>query len=212
MHHIISDGWSMGILIRDLVVLYKTYAEGGPGSQVSPLPALPIQYADYAVWQREWLRGAEGEHKISPLQAQIAYWRQQLGENLPMLELPTDRSRPAVQTYRGATHSLALPRTLSEALTTLSRRSGVTLFMTLLAAFKTLLFRYAGQDDIVVGAPIAGRNRGETEELIGCFLNTLVLRTSLAGDPSFRELLGRVRETTLGAYAHQDLPFEKLLE
>jgi amino acid adenylation domain-containing protein len=201
MHHIVSDGWSMGILFRELSALYGAFSVGKP----SPLPELPIQYADFAVWQRQWLQG-------EVLEAQLAYWRKQLDGAPSMLELPTDRPRPAVQTSRGARQSLALSRDLTEALKVLSRQEGVTLFMTLLAAFKTLLYRYAGRDDIIVVSPIANRNRVEIEGLIGFFVNTLVLHTDLSGNPSFRELLGRVREVALGAYAHQDLPFEKLVE
>jgi len=201
MHHIVSDGWSMGILFRELSTLYEAFSAGKP----SPLPELPIQYADFAVWQLQWLQG-------EVLEAQLAYWRKQLAGAPSMLELPTDRPRPTVQTYRGDRQSVVLSKTLSEALKALSQGEGVTLFMTLLAAFKALLYRYIGQDDIVVGTPIANRNRVETEGLIGFFVNTLVLRTNLSGNPSFRELLGRVRGVTLEAYAHQDLPFEKLVE
>ncbi len=201
MHHIITDGWSMEVLFRELALLYEAYTTDLPAS----LPDLPIQYADFAVWQRQWLQG-------EILERQLAYWRQHLGNHLPTLELPTDRPRPAVQTFRGATPTLRLPQDLSEALQALSQQAGVTLFMTLLAAFKTLLYRYTGQDDIVVGLPIANRNRSELEGLIGFFVNTLVLRTDLTGNPTFWELLSRVRETMLGAEAHQDLPFEKLVE
>jgi amino acid adenylation domain-containing protein len=200
LHHIVADGWSIGILLRELVALYAAFCLGQP----SPLPELPLQYADFAVWQRQWLQA----ERLEPL---LAYWTRQLQE-LSLLELPTDRPRPAVQSYRGACQSLRLPYTLSNALNALSRREGVTLFMTLLAAFQTLLHRYTGQDDLVVGSPIAGRTRAETEGLIGFFVNTLVLRTDLSGNPTFRELLGRVRETALGAYAHQELPFERLVE
>ncbi|UCF78982.1 MAG: amino acid adenylation domain-containing protein [Candidatus Eiseniibacteriota bacterium] len=201
MHHIVSDGWSLGVFMRELVTLYEAFSTGKP----SPLPELPIQYADFAVWQRRWLQG-------EMLESQLNYWKQQLGDSPPVLQLPTDRLRPPVQTYRGARQSLELPKNLSDALKALSQREGVTLFMILLAAFKTLLYRYTGQKDIVVGSPIANRNRAEIEELIGFFANALVIRTDLSGNPSFRELLGRVREVTLGAYAHQDLPFEKLVE
>jgi amino acid adenylation domain-containing protein len=200
MHHIASDGWSMGILLRELVALYAACCLGQP----VPLPELPLQYADFAVWQRHWLQGER-------LERQLAYWRQQL-QGLPVLQLPTDRPRPAVQNYQGARQSLMLPQSISDSLKALSHREGVTLFMTLLAALQTLLHRYTGQEDIVVGAPVAGRTRTEAENLIGFFVNTLVLRTDLAGNPTFRELLGRVRETALGAYTHQDLPFEKLVE
>ncbi|MBI4524345.1 MAG: amino acid adenylation domain-containing protein [Deltaproteobacteria bacterium] len=201
MHHIVSDGQSMEVLFRELSALYQAFSAGKP----SPLHELPIQYADFACWQRQWLQG-------EVLEKQLSYWRQQLKGAPPVLELPTDHPRPPVQTYRGARQSLALSKTLSQALKALSRQEGVTLFMTLLAAFQTLLQRYTGQDDIVVGTPTAGRTRSEIEELIGFFLNTVVLRTDLSGNPSFRDLLVRVRQVALGAYTHQDLPFEKLLE
>ena len=201
MHHIVSDGWSLGVLMRELGALYEAFAAGRP----SPLPELPIQYADFAVWQQQWLSG-------EVLEKQLGYWKRQLAGAPPELSLPTDRPRPPVQTYRGAVHPVALGRELSEQLSALSRREGVTLFMTLLAGFQALLHRYTGQDDLVVGSPIAGRTRAETEELIGFFANTLVLRTDLSGQPTVRELLGRVKEATLGAYAHQDVPFEKLVE
>jgi amino acid adenylation domain-containing protein len=201
MHHIISDGWSMGVIVREVTALYEAYRKGHP----SPLLELTIQYADYAVWQREWLQG-------DVLEKQLAYWKSRLGNKLAALELPTDRPRPAVRTNAGATQSFTLPPALSTALQELSRQHGVTLFITLLAAFQTLLWRYTGQDDIVVGSPISGRNRVETESLIGFFINTLVLRTDFSGDPTFVELLQRVKEVTLGAEAHQDVPFEKLVE
>lgn len=201
MHHIVSDGWSTGILIKELTALYQAFSNNVP----CILPELPIQYADFAVWQRQWLQG-------EVLQTQLNYWKQKLGGTLPVLDLPTDRPRRAIQTDRGAIASLKLSESLSQALKTLSQQQGVTLFMTLLAAFKLLLYRYTQQTDIIVGTPIANRNRSEIEGLIGFFVNTLVLRTDLAGHPSFRELLGRVREVTLGAYTHQDLPFEQLVE
>ena len=201
MHHIASDGWSMGVLFREMAVLWEAISTGKP----SPLPDLPVQYADFALWQRDWLQG-------EVLESQLAYWKQQLAHSPPVLELPTDRPRPAAQTYRGVKQSLVLSKSLTEALKSLSQKEGATLFMTLLAAFQTLLHRYTGQDDIVVGSPIAGRTRIETEELIGFFVNTLVLRTGLSGEPTFRELLRRVREVALGAYDHQGLPFEKLVE
>jgi len=200
MHHIISDGWSIGVFIREAVVLYGAFSNGA----ASPLPELPIQYADYAVWQREWLQG-------EVLEEQLGYWRRQLAD-ISVLQLLTDRPRPAVQTSRGKRQSVVLPKALSEALKALSRQEGTTLFMTLLATFKILLHRYTSQDDLVVGTPIANRNRLEVDGLIGFFVNTLVLRTDLAGNPSFRELLRRVREVCLGAYARQDLPFERLVE
>ena len=201
MHHVVSDGWSLGVLIREIAALYQAFSTGEP----SPLPELPIQYADFAVWQREWLQG-----KV--LDAQLSYWKRQLAGAPAVLEMPADRPRPPVQTYRGAQQAFALPRSLTEALKRLSQQEECTLFMMLLAAFKALVYRYTGHEDIVVGSPIANRTRAEIEGLIGFFVNTLVLRTDLGGNPSFRELLGRVREVALGAYAHQDLPFEKLVE
>ncbi|WP_250125636.1 condensation domain-containing protein [Chroococcidiopsis sp. CCMEE 29] len=201
MHHIVSDGWSMGVLLRELAALYEAFSTG----KSSSLPELPIQYADFAAWQQQWLQG-------EVLETKLAYWKQQLGGNLPVLQLPTDHPRAAVKTRRGAIQSFLLPSTLSQELHALSRKESVTLFMTLLAAFQALLHRYTNQDDIVVGTDVANRNRIETESLIGFFVNLLVLRTDLSGNPSFRELLGRVRKVALGAYAHQDLPFEKLVE
>ena len=201
MHHIISDGWSTDILVREVATLYECYCNGKP----SPLPELPIQYADYAVWQRQWLQG-------EVLTTHIDYWKQQLQDNPPVLELPTDRPRPHVQSYRGSIQSFQLPQDVTVALKTLSQQEGSTLFMTLLAAFKVLLYRYTSNGDIVVGSPIANRDRSELESLIGFFVNTLVLCTNLSDNPTFRELLGRVREVTLGAYEHQDLPFDLLVE
>ena len=200
MHHIISDGWSLGVFWRELVALYNAFYVARP----SPLPDLPIQYADFAVWQRQRLQG----EKLAEL---VAYWKRQLAD-LPVLQLPTDRPRPAVLSYRGAFQELVLPRALTTALKALSQREGVTLFMTLLAVFTVLLQRYSGQDDIVVGSYVASRDRAELEGLIGFFVNSLVLRADLSGDPSFRTLLARVREMALDAYAHQELPFEKLVE
>jgi amino acid adenylation domain-containing protein len=200
MHHVVSDGWSMGVLFRELSALYAAYREGGE----SPLPELAVQYADYAVWQREQLAG-------EVLDAQLAYWKERLTGAPALLELPTDHPRPAVQTYRGASVPVELSVELLERLQRLGRSEGATLYMTLLGAFQVLLSKYGGGEDVVVGSPIAGRTRKEVEELIGFFVNTLVLRTDLSGDPSFREVLGRVREATLGAYEHQELPFEKLV-
>jgi amino acid adenylation domain-containing protein/non-ribosomal peptide synthase protein (TIGR01720 family) len=200
MHHIVSDGWSMGIFLKELAELYAAFSMG----RLSPLPALPIQYPDFAVWQREWLQG-------EVLDQQLAYWKQQLSD-LPVLLLPTDRPRPNIQTFYGGYYPVRLPSELTRGLKALSQQEGVTLFMTLLAAFQAMLHHYTRQEDIVVGAPIAGRNRREIESLIGFFVNSLVLRTDLSGDPTVRELLGRVREVTLGAYGHQDLPFEMLVE
>ena len=202
VHHIAFDWWSMGVFENELAVLYNAFLRG---EKVSPRPDLPLQYVDFTAWQQERLH-----EEI--LQEQLGYWRTKLSGELPALELPTDRPRPAIQTYNGTFVCSALSRKLTEALKTLSQREGTTLFATLLGAFKVLLQRYTGEDDILVGAPIAARNRAEIEGLIGFFVNTLVLRTDLSGDPTFRQFLGRVQETTLGAYAHQDLPFEKLVE
>ena len=201
MHHIVSDGWSKGVLLSELAVLYDAFRRG----VASPLPELPIQYADYAIWQRQWLQG-------EILERQLAYWKDKLQGPAALLELPIDRPRPAVAASRGAMETAGFSKALLEALSELSRGEGTTLYMTLLAVFQTLLARLTGQDDIWVGCPIAGRTQLETEGLIGFFVNTLVLRTDLSGDPTFRELLGRAREVALGAYAHQEIPFEKLVE
>jgi amino acid adenylation domain-containing protein len=201
LHHIVSDGWSMGVLINEVAALYRAFANGEP----SPLPDLPVQYADFAAWQRNWLQDEE-------LEKQLAYWKDQLAGAPPLLELPTDRPRPAVQSSNGATYSFVLPKELSASLKALGQQEGVTLFMTLLAAWQVLLARYSGQTDLCVGTPIAGRTRAELEPLIGFFVNTLVLRANLAAAPRFRDVLRQVRETALNAYAHQDLPFEKLVE
>jgi amino acid adenylation domain-containing protein len=201
MHHIISDVWSRGVLIRELRTLYLAFSRKQP----SLLPELPLQYADFASWQRHWLRD-------ETLESQLSYWRQQLEGAPAVLELPTDRPRPPVQSLNGAQETLVLPETLLAAVRSLSRREGATMFMTLLAAFNALLYRLTGRTDIVVGAPIANRDRLELEGIIGFFTNTLVLRTNLTGDPSFRDLLKRVREVALGAYTHRDLPFEALVE
>ncbi|MFJ1551945.1 amino acid adenylation domain-containing protein, partial [Streptomyces sp. NPDC088246] len=200
MHHVVTDEWSERIFRRELTQLYEAFRAGEP----DPLPPLAVQYADFAVWQRQWLAG-------EVLDEQLAYWRARLTD-IPTLELPTDRPRPAVRSSAGAQASFTVPVAVAKSLRSLSRQSGATMFMTLLAAFDVLLGRYAGSDDVVVGTPVANRNRAETEDLIGFFVNTLVLRTDLSGDPSFRELLGRVRETALGAYAHQDVPFEQLVD
>ncbi len=201
MHHIISDGWSLGVFVREIAMLWEALAHGRP----SPLPELPIQYADFAVWQREHLQG-------ETLDAQIRYWKAQLAGAPTLLELPTDRPRPAVQTFVGAKVTWNLSAKMLAALKALGREVDASLFMTLLAAFDVLLYRLTGQKDIVVGSPIANRNRPELEPLIGFFVNTLALRSDLSGNPTFRELLCRVRETTLEAYAHEELPFEKLVE
>jgi hypothetical protein len=201
MHHIVSDGWSMGVLVREVGALYEAFSRG----EESPLTELPIQYADYAVWQRNWLQG-------EVLAEEMRYWREQLGGELPVLELPTDYARPGVQSFRGGKYNLVVaPETLG-ALKSMSRDEGVTLFMLLVAAFQTLRYRYSGQADLIVGTPIANRNRGETEQLIGFFVNTLAIRTDLSGNPTFRQLLRRVKEVMLGAYTHQDVPFEKVVE
>ena len=200
-HHIVSDRWSLGVVWNELTELYEQAVTDKPAE----LPTLPIQYADYAVWQREMLSG-------EMLESQLSYWRNNLGGAPASLDLPTDRPRPARQSFRGGKCNLMLPKALTDQLAALGRKEGATLFMTLLAAFNVLLSRYSGQDDIVVGSPIAGRTRAELENLIALFVNTLVLRADLSGNPSFRELLARVRETAMGAYAHQDVPFEKLVE
>lgn len=201
MHHIVSDGWSIGVFARELATLYTAFSKG----QSSPLPELPIQYADFAVWQRQHLQGER-------LNTQLNYWKQQLGGDLPVLQLPTDRPRPAVPKFSGAKQYFTFSQTLTEALSKLCQQEEVTLFMTLIAAFNTLLYRYTEQEDILVGSSIANRNRAELEGMIGLFVNTLVIRTDLSDNPSFRALLSRVREVTLNAYANQDLPFEKLVE
>ena len=201
LHHIVSDGWSLGVLLRELSALYASLSSG----KSSPLPELAIQYADYTLWQREWLQE-------EALAAQLSYWREQLAGAPLVLEMPSDRPRPAVLTWRGSRQRFLLPLSLLEALKRLSQRENVTLFMTLLAAWQTLLWRYSGQDDLLVGTPIANRTSRQVEELIGCFINTLVLRGDLSGDPSFVQLLKRTREVALEAYAHQDLPFEQVVE
>lgn len=200
-HHIAFDGWSRRILVSELQALYRAYTSG----EASPLPELPLQYADYAVWQRQTIAG----EKLGSL---LGYWRQQLEGAPTTLDLPTDRPRPAVQRFRGAGLPFTIPKPLSDEVQKASRQFGTTSFMTLLTAFYLLLARYSGQDDIVIGGVIANRNRAEVEGLIGLFANTLPMRTKLGGDPSFRELLERVRDTALGAYAHQDMPFDRLVE
>ena len=201
MHHIISDGWSMGLLIKEMTTLYESFSR----NESSPLSELSMQYADFANWQRQWLQG-------EVLNSQLTYWKEKLAGAQTMLELPTDRPRPVAQSYRGATTTWTLSESVSDSLKELTKTEGATLFMTLLAAFNILLQRYTNQQDILVGTDVANRNRRETEPLLGFFINQLVLRTDLSGDPTFRELLGRVRETALEAYAYQDLPFEKLVE
>jgi amino acid adenylation domain-containing protein len=201
MHHIISDGWSLRIFFRELAVFYEAYRSSRPLS----LAALPIQYADYSVWQRQHL---QGEH----LQAQLAYWQHHLTDAPPLLELPADHPRPSKQSFRGSKHNFFVPASLLEALQALSRQEEVSLFMTLQAAFLTLLYRYTGREDLLVGTPVNGRTRPEIEGLIGFFVNTLVLRSDLSGNPTFRQLLKRVRQVTLDGYAHQHVPFERLVE
>src|SRR5215217_733175 len=201
MHHIISDGWSMAVFFSEYSTLYEAYCQG----RRSPLPELPLQYANYAVWQRQWLQGAV-------IDEQLHYWKQQLAGMPELLELPTDHLRPPVQSFRGGWQAFVLGAAVSRRLRELSQQQGATLFMTLLSAWQILLLRYSGREDIVVGTPIAGRNREETEKLIGFFVNTLVLRSRLQRHWSFREVLAHVREVCLEAYAHQDLPFENLVE
>ena len=201
MHHIVSDGWSLVLFFEELSAIYAAFSAG----QESPLREAPIQYFDYSAWQREWLQG-------ELLQKQVSYWKNQLGNEIPVLELPTDRPRPQVQTFNGAREWLVLSEQLTAAVLALAQREGVTQFIALLTAFKVLLHRYSGQDDIIVGSPIANRPQTETESLIGFFLNNLALRSDLSGNPTFREALARVRKTALDAYANQDVPFEKLIE
>jgi len=201
MHHIVTDAWSLEVLNSEVMTLYESYCKGLP----SPLPDLDIQYADFADWQRKWIDG-------EILDKELQYWKQQLDNATAMLELPTDRPRPAIQTHAGARQSRRLSKRLSEMLAAFSKGEEVTQFMTLAAAFNVLLHSYTGQRDIVIGTPIAGRNHLEIEKLVGFFVNTLVLRTDLSGDPTFIELVQRVREVTLGAFAHQDIPFEKVVE
>ncbi|MCP4662543.1 MAG: hypothetical protein GY856_44675, partial [bacterium] len=228
IHHIVSDGWSIGVLVHEFPLVYDAYRQGihplspsggthplspsGGTHPLSPsggtpplLPELPVQYADFARWQRRWL-------SEEVLKNHLACWKEALAGAPLVLELPSDRPRPAIQTYRGNTCAVAIPHELTAALEALSRERGVTLFMTLLAAFDVLLCRYSGQEDLLIGTPIAGRDRVEIEGLVGFFAGTLVLRGDLRGNPRGGELLRRVRETALDAYAHQDLPFERLVE
>jgi aspartate racemase len=200
MHHIISDGWSRGIFYRELSALYDAFGNGQP----SPLSKLPIQYIDFAAWQRTFLQG-------KMLDEQLSYWKQQI-DGFTTLDLPTDKVRPPQQTFRGSRHFLSFPKSLSQAIKALSQQEGVSLFISLLTAFTILLYRYTGQDDLVIGTATANRTVPEIEDLIGCFINTLALRTKIENNPNFRELLARVKQTTLDAYEHQHLPFEKLVE
>ncbi|HEX7239937.1 MAG TPA: amino acid adenylation domain-containing protein, partial [Longimicrobiaceae bacterium] len=201
LHHVVFDGWSMGVLTREVSAAYAAFAEGRAPS----LPELPVQYADYAAWQRGWLRG-------ETLERHLAWWRERLGDAPPLLEIPTDRPRPPAPAERGASRAFRLDPRVTAALAALARAEGATPFMVLLAGFQLLLGRYAGEEDVVVGTPVAGRSRAEMEPLIGFFVNTLALRVDLGGDPTVRALLGRVREGVLGAFAHQEVPFERLVE
>lgn len=200
IHHIIADGWSLSILIEELATLY----EANGRHEVSSLPPLPIQYADFAVWQQQWLQNDD-------LQEQLAYWQQQLSDIPTVLKLPSDRPRPTSKTFQGAKHHFAFSSVLSKSLTDLAGKESVTPFMLLLAAFELLLYRYSNQERFLIGTPIAGRKQPELENLIGFFVNTLVLSTDLSGDITFQQLLKRVRATALDAYDHQDIPFEKLV-
>src|SRR5579883_2924222 len=201
MHHIVSDGWSTGIIRREMIQLYHAFYHGWP----SPLPELPIQYIDFALWQHQALRGEK-------FQEHLTYWQKQLAGIPRVIELPTDFPRPALQSYRGKREPLLLPQELVHLLKSFSQGTGVTLFMVLLAAFQILLFRYSGQRDIVVGTPVASRTPAEVENLIGFFSNTLVLRGTLSGTTSFKELLKQTKNSALEAYAHQEVPFERLVE
>src|SRR5205814_2359209 len=201
MHHIVADAWTRAILNREIAVLYQAFLADRP----SPLPELPIQYADYAAWQRQWMAG-------EALERQLAYWREQLASAPLVLELPTDKPRPPLQSHRGARVRGALSPELTKALKELGRREGLTLFMVLLAGLDLLLYRYTGQRDILVGTSSGNRSRPETEGLIGFFINSLVLRVGISEELTARELLARVREVCLGAYAHEDLPFERLVQ
>ena len=199
-HHIASDGWSTSILVKEVVELYTAHASG----HTAQLPDLPIQYADYAIWQREYLQG-------EVLEAKLDYWKTKLADTAT-LQLPADHSRPAVQSSKGAIHSFHIDKKLSDKLHELGQERGATLYMTLLAAFNVLLYRYSGQQDICVGTPVAGRNQQEVEGLIGFFINTLALRNAVSGDKTFTALLDQVKQTTLEAYGHQEVPFEKIVD
>ena len=201
MHQIICDGWSLGVFVEELAALYDAFSAG----EASPLAPLPIQYADFAHWQRHWQSHPE-------IVAQLAYWREQLRDPLPVMQLATARPRRTIDDLRTARREVALPASLAEAAKRFSQQEGGTLFMALVAALKTLLHRYLGQDDVRVATNVANRNRPGTEGLIGPLANTVILRTNLGGDPSPREVMRRVRATTLAAFAHQDLPFEELVE
>src|SRR6185369_3003487 len=201
LHHIVSDGWSVGVVVREVSRVYEAQVRG----EEIEIEELEIQYADYAMWQREWLAGEE-------LERQMRYWKEQLAGAPAFLDLPLDRPRPAVQTYSGARQVFKLPVDIYESLRGLARRERATTFMVLLTAFKILLHRYSGQQDVIVGTTVANRNRVEIENLVGCFVNSLALRTDFTGEPTFSELLAQVRATSLEAFTHQDLPFEKIVE
>ena len=201
MHHIVTDGWSMGVLLDEMGRLYRRYSQG----EESGLKELGIQYRDYAYWHNRWLEGEVYER-------QMGYWREQLGGASQEMRLGTDRVRPAVQSYEGKGERVRVGEELTREVRELGRREGASLYMTMLAAMKVVLYRHSGEEDVVVGSPIANRGQEEVEGLIGFFVNTLVMRTEVSGDQSFRELLGRVREVALGAYANQDVPFERLVE
>ncbi|MGZ6507404.1 MAG: condensation domain-containing protein, partial [Tumebacillaceae bacterium] len=201
LHHIIFDGWSMGVLVGELTAIYGALASGQP----SPLPELKLQFGDVAVWQRTYLQG-----KV--LDEQLAYWKQKFAGEIAVLAVPTDRPRPPVRSFNGATVRIEVSPELTAKLHRLNQQEGATMYMTVLAALNAMFYRYTGQEDIIIGSPIANRNRAEIEGLIGFFVNTLPMRTDLSGNPCFRELLGRVRQTALGAYAHQDVPFAQIVE
>jgi amino acid adenylation domain-containing protein len=201
MHHIVSDEWSLNVFLQELITLYGSFSR----KEASPLPELPIQYADFAEWQHGWLQG-------EVLDSLLSYWKNKLSGDLPILQLPTDRPRPVLQSIDGGREKMTVPLSLADDLKSLSQREGITLFMTMVAAFNILLHRYSGQEDIIVGTPIANRNHNDIENLIGFFVNTLILRTNVSGEQTVREFLSQVRETALDAYTHQDLPFERLVE
>ena len=201
MHHIVSDGWSLGVLVQELMTLYRAFSRG----EAAALSPLPVQYRDFARWQREWLR----DETVAP---ELEHWRSRLAGAPHVLALPTDRPRPAVETHRGAMHTFTIEPEVEQQLRAVVRREGATLFMALLAALEVVLSRWTGQRDFLIGTPVANRRLAEIEGLIGLFMNTLVLRADLEGDPTYPEMLSRVRETCLDAYSHQDLPFERLVE
>ena len=201
MHHIISDAWSAGIFLQELSALYEAFCAGSP----SPLPELTLQYADYAAQEREWLQG-------DVLEKQLAFWRERLKGSPPVLDLPLDHPRPTSRTFQGACEMLQIPLDTLRALKELGREEGATLFMALMAGFQALLSRYSGQEQIVVGTDLANRTTPDTERMIGFFINLLAVRNDLSGNPTFRELLGRVREGLLEAYAHQEVPFPKIVQ